>query len=190
MKFGCKITALACASALALAGAVPAFAADGTTSVTKDGDSADIEISAAVAKEGEHIISVTVPSQMAIAITTNKTDGKFKSYKSAPATITNNEMSTSAVKVEVAKVSQIAGQDSHGKLLDLVNLKLSGDSENTVTLAEDTAGATLVASMGVKGSYSLQLSAEALATDPVIPTDAYTVNTTLKVTALDALPTA
>lgn len=190
MKFGHKITALACASALALAGAAPAFAADGTTPITKDGDSADIEISAAVAKEDEHIISVTVPSQMAIAITTDKTDGTFKSFKSSPATITNNDVSTSAVKVEVAKVSQTAGKDSNGKLLDLVKLSLSGDNDHTVALAENTFGEMLIASMGVKGSYSLQLSAEALAGNPAIPTDSYTVSTTLKVTALDAAPTA
>lgn len=190
MKFGHKIIALACAGALALVGAVPAFAADGTTPITKDGDSADIEISAAVAKENEHIISVTVPSQMSIAITTDKTDGTFKSFKSAPATISNNDMSTSAVKVEVAKVSQTAGKDSSGKLLDLVKLNLSGDNDHSVVLTESTANELLVANMGVKGSYSLQLSAEALASNPAIPTDAYTVSTTLKVTALDALPTA
>ena len=78
MKFGHKIAALACASALALTGVVPAFAADGDpTPVNKDGGTADVKISAAVAGEGEKIVSVTVPSQMAVAITTNKADGKF-----------------------------------------------------------------------------------------------------------------
>lgn len=180
MNIKSKIAAVACAGALAMGGVVPAFAADG---VNKDGGTQDVKISASVAKPGEKIISVTLPSQMAIAIQT-KADGKFDTYTTVPATVSNHEVSNAAVKVDVAKVSQTAGLDSNGKLLDLVKLSLVGDDKNTVLLAENVADAPLIASMGVKGSYDLQLKAEAADSDPAIPTDAYTVNATLKVTAL------
>lgn len=191
MKFGHKIVAVACAGALAMMGVVPAFAADESQTVNTDGNSADVKISAAVAKAGDKIISVTVPSQMAIAITTHDTTdggatvGAFKEFKSSPATVTNNAVSTNAVQVDVAKVSQKAGQDSNGKLLSLVNLNLVGDDTHTVTLSEDTADAPLIASMGINSSYTLQLEAAAVNPTTVIPTDSYTVNATLKVTALD-----
>lgn len=184
MKFGYKITALACASALALAGVVPAFAED-TAALNKNGDSADVKISAAVAKEGEKIVSVTVPSQMAIAITTDKTNGTFKEAMGADATVTNNAISNTSVKVDIAKVSQVAGADSNATLLELVDLKLTGaDANNPVTLSESTKDVTLFDNIAPKGSYALKLTAEANAANKSIPTDSYTVNTTLKVTAV------
>lgn len=190
MKFTHKITAVACAGALAMMGVVPAFAAEGDETINKTGGEQDVKISAAVAQNGEKIISVTVPSQMAIAVTTNgaadsgKTEGTFKEANGSKATVTNNAVSTDAVQVEVAKVSQVAGQDSNAKLLDLVKLQLVGDADHTVALTEDTADAMLFANIAKGGSYDLQLTAEQKDAVTVIPTDSYTVNATLKVTAL------
>lgn len=186
MKFGHKMTAVACAGALALMGVVPAFA--DTTS--KDGSTAEVEIAAAVASSGEKIVSVTVPSQMAIAITTNgaadtpATPGTFKSYTGTTATVTNNAVSTNAVKVTVDSVSQQAGKDSSSTLLDLVNLTLEGDSDNSVVLSESTKGVALFNSIGVGGSYPLSLTAAAKDASTEIPTDSYAVNAVLKVTAI------
>lgn len=186
MKMKHKITAVACASALALMGVAPAFAAETDATINKADGEQDVKISAAVAKDNEKIISVTVPSQMAIAITTDGTAGTFASANGSTATVTNNEVSTSSVKVEVSKVSQSAGLDSSAKLLDLVKLMLVGDADNTVTLAENMAAPeTLFESIAPKGSYNLQLTADKLSDPgPAIPTDSYTVNATLKVTAL------
>lgn len=185
MRMKHKITAVACASALALMGVAPAFAAEADATINKEAGEQDVKISAAVAKDNEKIISVTVPSQMAIAITTSQADGKFSVANGSTATVTNNEVSTASVKVEVSKVSQSAGLDSSAKLLDLVDLKLVGDADHTVTLAENMAApATLFDSIAPQGSYGLQLTADKKAENPAIPTDSYTVNATLKVTAL------
>lgn len=182
-----KIAAAACAGALAMAGVVPAFAADATAdkTVNKSEGTQDVEISAAVAKDNEKIISVTLPSKMAVAITTDQATSKFSKADGSSATVTNNDVSTSAVKVEIAKVSQTAGLDSNKKLLDLVDLKLVGDEAAGIVLAEgDQTGKVLFASIADGGSSTLKLEAAAKASNPEIPTDAFTVNTTLKVTAL------
>lgn len=181
MKFGHKMTAVACAGALALMGVVPAFA-----DVNADNGTSDVKISAAVAKDGEKIISVTVPSQMAIAITTDATANTFKSYKSADAEVKNNTVSNSNVKVTVDKVSQVAGVDKNGKLLDLVDLSLRGDADKTVILAEDTTNSLLFEKIAPDGSAKLKLEAAQKTANPAIPSDAYTVNATLKVTAVGA----
>lgn len=183
MKFGHKMTAVACAGALAMMGVVPAFA-----DVNKDGDTADVKISAAVAKEGEKIISVTMPSQMAVAITTDASTGKFSSATGSEAEVKNNDVSNADVKIEIAKVSQVAGLDSNAKLLDLVDVKLIGEDTDGIVLTEgDKAAGTdvLYSRLADGGSFTLKLSADKNTANGVIPTDSFTVNTTLKVTALD-----
>ena len=182
MKFGHKMTAVACAGALAMMGVVPAFA-----DVNKDGDTADVKISAAVAKEGEKIISVTLPSQMAVAIATSTDDSKFASATGSEATVSNNDVSTASVKIEIAKVSQVAGLDSNAKLLDLVDVKLVGEDTDGIVLTEGEKAAgtnVLYSNLADGGSFTLKLDASANAANKAIPTDSSTVNTTLTVTAL------
>lgn len=198
MKFAHKITAAACAGALAMTGVVPAFAEP----VNKDGGEADVKISAAVGKDGDKIISVTMPSQMAVAVTTyadgntdSATPGTFKSAEITEAEITNNAVSTSAVAIEVAKVSQVAGLDNGAKLLDIVNLGLLGENDPSsadasgrarVQLKDVLDGNTqLFTSIAKGGTARVSLDAQAKDATTVIPTDSYTVNATLKVTALD-----
>ena len=187
MSIKSKITAVACAGALAMVGVVPAFAADGV--VNSDGGTQDVKISASVAKPDEKIISVTVPSQMAIAIQTDA-EGKFDTATGSQATVTNNAVSNASVKIEIAKVSQTAGLDSNAKLLDLVDLKLIGEDAAGIVLTEGdkTTDNVLYSNLAKGGSFQLKLDAAKKAANPVIPTDAYTVNTTLKVTALDPTP--
>lgn len=181
-----KMIGVVCAGALALGGVVPAFAANDTgKTVNADKGTAEVEISAAVAKQGENIVSVTLPSKMAIGIKT-KTDGTFDSTTGTSATVSNNDVSTADVKVEITKVTQNAGVDSNGKLLDLVDLKLFGDdTTNGIKLQEgDQTNKILFSRISNGGSASLKLDASAATSNPVIPTDAYTVSTILKVTAL------
>lgn len=192
------VVSVTCALALSLAGITAAFAAEGdpvepaptppaTTDVTVDKGSADMNIAATVAKEDEAIVSVTVPSTMALAITTDA-DGAFKSATSPEATVTNNSTSNKPVKITLNKVVDTAPTGG-SKLLSLVGLTLKGSEATGIALTEGAdLTDVLFASLGVGTSSKLSLTAAAKAGVTSLPTNSgYSVVTTLKVEAIEVV---
>ena len=196
-----RIAALACAAALCSLMATPAFAAvapngDPTTdgdvtsqnySGTLKGDEsfdAPLNIKADIAKPGEKIVKVTVPSVMPVAIETGLggsggSTTVFAKAVASTAKIQNSSESSSAVSVSLVSVTD-AAVDGH-KLLDQVSMTLAGDSSATLNSFKADTPVPLFASIAAGGEGTVTASAAALTEDTEIFPGSYTVATTLKV---------
>lgn len=202
MNSKAKVLSVVAATALALSLSVPAFAAvtdaDGTgnyqgTLGTNESFDATTTIEADVAAPSAKIISVTVPSTLALPIATKvdqtKTVLDAANSPSRKVTVKNNAQSTTAVKVALSKVEETADQTSGKFLSSMVKVLLaSNDVPAGLTLSKDAAysdpGNVLVSRIAADGSADLTLSAAELAAAQEVTPGSYTLKTTLKVSAI------
>lgn len=189
-----KVGATICATALAGCIAVPAFAAEATTTTqdknftTGDGSTtADVTLAATVAKEGT-LISVTVPASIPFAVSLDDTNGYFKALNAPIATVKNSEKSNAPIKVSVSAVTEET--QGANKFLDQMNsLYLKGSAAGTDKTVDminfgslQPDDKALIASLAKGASGSITVGTNTTETDNVkIEEGAYTVKAVLKI---------
>lgn len=104
---------------LALARPVPAHAIG-------EGDY-PLEITADVARDGEDVVSVVVPSSISIVVRTSVVDGRIMGVSADAAFIENNRRSYAPVSACIVSVAD--GTTADGKLLPYVDMTLEGQHE-------------------------------------------------------------
>lgn len=204
MKFSGKgVVSVAAATTLALALSAPAFAAvadtDGTgnyegTLEANGSFDAVTTISAEVAAPDAKVISVTVPSTLALPVGTKVGAGgkpvlDVDKTPSQTVSVKNSAESTTAVKVAVSSVAETPDAENGAYLSSMLKVLLSGpDTASGLVLSKDgtyDASSILASKIAAGADASLVLSAEELAANQEVEAGSYTLKATLKVSPVD-----
>lgn len=201
MKMKTKVVSVAAAATLAMTMSVPAFASVTDTSGTGDyngtlgsgetGFDATTTITADVTAPDAKVISVTIPSTLAMPIAT-KTDAAktvLDTTKTPSQTVQvkNNADSTTNIKVEVSGVDETADATSGKYLSDMVKVLLASDEATdgiVLGKSETYTNGVLAANIAAGASKSLTLSAAEKTSGQEVSAGSYTLKTTLKVSAV------
>lgn len=194
-----KLLSMAAATALAVTMATPAFASvtdttgkgdyQGTVESGKDGFDATATIKADVSAPDAKVLSVTIPSTLALPVATKTAADKtvFDADKTPSQTVQvkNNADSDSPVKVSLSKVEESAADLSNPVLSQMVNVLLASEDQPAgLKLARTEAytdASVLANRIAVGDAKDLTLSASAIAADTVVVPGSYTLKATLKV---------
>lgn len=204
MRFSGKgVVSVAAATALALALSAPAFAAvadtDGTgnyegTLGTNGTFDAVTTINAEVTAPDAKVISVTVPSTLALPVGTKVGDGgkavlDAAKTPSQTVSVKNNAESTTAVKVAVSSVTETPDASNGAYLSSMVKVLLSGpDAVSGIVLSKEGTyddSSVLASKIAAGADASLALSANELAANQEVKAGSYTLKTTLKVSPVN-----
>lgn len=199
---GKGLISVVAATALACSLSVPAFAAvtdtDGTgnyegTLGTNGTFDAVTTINADVTAPDAKVISVTVPSTLALPVATKADGGKTVLDAAKTPTqavqVTNNAQSTTAIKVEVSSVAETPDATNGLYLSSMVDVMLAGpDKLDGIALSKDgayTATDVLASKIAAGADASLSLTAAEKAAGTEVKAGNYTLKATLKVSPVD-----
>ena len=141
-----------------------------------------LELTVDVAKKGERVVSVVVPSSVSIVVKTSVVDGRIMGISTSTASIENSRRSFAPIAVSLESV--VDEPVKGNKLLDYVEMTLEG--QHVVALREG-ANQGIPLFDAIAPGLSEEMSAALSQKDPqtLIPAGAYAIRSTLLVTPVD-----